>query len=443
MRQSLGDAGFEKPTDPQRAAFEPIRAGRDVVIQARTGTGKTAAVAVPLLDGLPMPAAEPLFLALAPTRELALQFAGEFQRLGARSGARVAVVYGGVPVEPQLAAIRAGAHGIVATPGRIIDLMDRDPRIASRLRILILDEVDEMLSMGFERDVEAIVQRFPGRYQGIFLCATLPAPILRLADRFLREPAVLSLSDDAISPGEIRHFFFMIDPTNRLGDLVRIMETERPETSFVFCNTRDDAQVAASYLEREGFDVALLSGELSQPERERVMARVREGQVAHLVATDVAARGIDVLHLTHVIHYQFPQSLEQYVHRSGRVGRLGQPGTAISLIGPQDLGSLYFLRLTFGIRPLERSLPSEGEIKREHEAECVRVLVERHGGSRPDALLASILRRLRTRSDGDAVLAAMLGEMLRDVDPRARARESEREKRKAAAAAAARAEAGA
>lgn len=437
LRESIRDAGFEVPTEVQRAAFEPIRAGRDTVIQARTGTGKTAAVVFPLIDSFGPPSPEPALLVLTPTRELALQFAAEVDRLGAKSGIRVAAVYGGVSIEPQIAAVRAGLHGIVGTPGRVMDLFDRLPRVTSGLRLIVLDEVDEMLSMGFERDVEAIIQRFPGRYQGIFLSATLPPPILRLAERFLRDPALVCLSEGAISPAEIRHVFFMIDPAQRLRDLLRIIEAERPRTSFIFCNTREDAQAAAAFLARNGLSAQLLSGELSQPERERVMAAVRAGDVAHLVATDVAARGIDVLHLTHVIHYQFPNSLDLYIHRAGRVGRLGQEGVSISLIGPQDVGNLYYLRLTYGIRPLERSLPTEQEIRREREAEFARVLLERYGDRRPRPEFVSLLGRLRTRVEGDSVVAAILEEHLASIDPRAAAEASETEKRRADAAAAA------
>jgi ATP-dependent RNA helicase DeaD len=341
-----------------------------------------------------------------------MQVAGELGRIGGKGGLRTVLVYGGVGVEPQLGALRDGVHGIVGTPGRVLDVFDRMPKCTSALRVLVLDEADQLLSMGFEQDIEAIVQRFPGRYQGIFVSATLPPDIIRLAERFLRDPALISLVEEGITPSEIRHLMFLIDPTNRLRDLVRILEAERPESSFIFCNTRDDAQILAGNLRERGFPVELLSGELTQKERDRVMTAVREGRVAHLVATDLAARGLDVLHLTHVIHFQFPQSPEGYVHRSGRVGRIGQPGTSIALVGPQDVAALYMLRLTYGIRPLERRLPSDEEIARESESELVRGLIERHGGRPADPQSLALLRRLRTHVQGDAVLAAILREHL-------------------------------
>ena len=406
--ESLHEAGFHVPLPVQRACFEPLRAGRDALVQAATGTGKTLAYGLPLIDGLPPTSQGPVFLILAPTRELAAQVAGELGRIGGKGGLKVALLYGGISVEPQMETLRRGVHGIVGTPGRVLDIFDRMPKMLKTLRILVLDEADQLLSMGFEPDIEAVVQRFPGRYQGVFVSATLPPDILRLAERFLHDPALIALAEDGITPSEIRHEMFLIDSANRLRDLVRILEAERPESSFIFCNTRDDAQILTGNLRERGFAVDLLSGELNQHERDRVMAAVRDGKVQHLVATDLAARGLDVMHLTHVIHYQFPQSSELYVHRSGRVGRVGQTGTAISLIGPQDVATLYMLRLTYGIRPLERRLPSDAEIAREREVDLVRGLLERHGGLDPDPVAVALLRRLTTHVDGEKVLAAIL-----------------------------------
>jgi ATP-dependent RNA helicase DeaD len=286
--------------------------------------------------------------------------------------------------------------------------------------------------MGVEPDIEAVVQRFPGRYQGIFVSATLPPDIMRLAERFLRDPALISLSEDGQTPAEIRHQMFLIDPANRLRDLVRILEAERPESSFIFCNTRDDAQILSGNLRERGYAVDLLSGELTQHERDRVMNEVREGRVQHLVATDLAARGLDVLHLTHVIHYQFPQTPESYVHRSGRVGRVGQTGTAISLVGPQDVATLYMLRLTYGIRPLERHLPSDAEVAREREAELVRGLLARFAAAPVDPQALSLLRRLGTHVDGERVLAGVLHAHLAPEELRDEARHADAERRRAA-----------
>jgi ATP-dependent RNA helicase DeaD len=431
-REALRDAGFETPLPVQWACFDPLRAGRDALIQAATGTGKTLAYALPMIDGLAAAPQGPTFLVLAPTRELANQVAGELERFGGKGGLKVALLYGGVSIEPQLAALRDGVHGIVGTPGRVLDIFDRVPKVLRALRVLVLDEADQLLSMGFEPDIEAVVQRFPGRYQGIFVSATLPPDIMRLAERFLRDPALISLSEDGQTPSEIRHQMFLIDPANRLRDLVRILEAERPESSFIFCNTRDDAQILSGNLRERGYAVDLLSGELSQHERDRVMNEVREGRVQHLVATDLAARGLDVLHLTHVIHYQFPQTPESYVHRSGRVGRVGQTGTAISLVGPQDVATLYMLRLTYGIRPLERHLPSDAEVAREREAELVRGLLARFAAAPVDPQALSLLRRLGTHVDGERVLAGVLHAHLEPEVLRDEARRADAERRRAA-----------
>lgn len=432
LRAALDDLGFAAPLPVQLAAFPPLRAGRDALIQAPTGTGKTVAFGLPILDALSLSPEGPAFLVLAPTRELAAQVHGELTRLGTRGGVRVSLLYGGVSIEPQLAALRDGAHGIVGTPGRVLDVFDREPAFTRGLRVLVLDEADQLLSMGFERDIEAIVQRFPGRYQGIFVSATLPPEILRLSERYLREPALVSLAEMGKTPAEIRHEMFFIDPGNRLRDLVRILEAERPESSFIFCNTRDDAQLLAGHLRERGFAVDLLSGELTQGERDRVMAEVREGRVAHLVATDLAARGLDVLHLTHVIHYQFPASPEQYVHRSGRVGRIGQAGTSIALVGPQDVATLYYLRLIYGLRPLERHLPSDADLEREREAELVRGLLAHYAARPASPKMLGLLRRLRSHVHGEQVLAAILAEHLGEDALRMEAREAEQARRREA-----------
>ncbi|MBN1771587.1 MAG: DEAD/DEAH box helicase [Deltaproteobacteria bacterium] len=430
LRAAIDEAGFATPLPVQLAAFPPVRAGRDALIQAPTGTGKTIAFGLPILDALSPSPDGPSFLVLAPTRELAMQVHGELVRLGAKNGVKVALVHGGVSIEPQLAALRGGALGIVGTPGRVLDVFDRVPAFTRGLRVLVLDEADQLLSMGFERDIEAIVQRFPGRYQGIFVSATLPREILRLAERYLREPALVSLADEGgKTPAEIRHEMFFIDPGNRLRDLLRILEAERPENSFIFCNTRDDAQLLAGHLRERGFAVDLLSGELTQSERDRVMNEVREGRVAHLVATDLAARGLDVLHLTHVIHYQFPNSPEQYVHRSGRVGRVGQTGTSIALVGPQDVATLYYLRLIYDLRPIERHLPSDTELARERETELVRGLLAHYGGRPVSPKTLGLLRRLRSHVQGERVLAAILAEHVGEDELRTEARRAEQAER--------------
>ncbi|HQP34252.1 MAG TPA: DEAD/DEAH box helicase, partial [Polyangiaceae bacterium] len=358
VKQSLADMGYTHPTPVQHAIFDPAVRGSDLVVQARTGTGKTAAFGLPLIDQMikrSLAAAQALIL--APTRELALQVSRELTRIGERRGVKNAAVYGGAPMQRQIDAIRDGAHVVVGTPGRVLDHLKRGTLDARNIRVLVLDESDEMLSMGFERELSAILEFLPAERQTLLFSATLPPDIVRIARDRLREPQFITLSGDHIGALDVTHFVYFVRE-DKIGTFLRILETENPESAVVFCNTREETERVAQALQRAGFDSDWLNGDLPQSDREKVMAATREGRLRYLVATDVAARGIDISHLTHVINYDFPDTAEQYVHRTGRTGRMGRTGTAINLILPQDIGALYMLRLTYKIKPFEKQLPT-------------------------------------------------------------------------------------
>jgi ATP-dependent RNA helicase DeaD len=411
VRETLAEIGYTHPTPVQIAVWEPATRGKDAVVQARTGTGKTAAFGLPIVDHIvrrSMPQVQTLVL--TPTRELALQVGAEIERLGKKKNVRVAAIYGGAPMQRQIDQIADGAQVIVGTPGRVLDHLRRGTLNPKHVRLLVLDESDEMLSMGFEREVTAILDTLPKDRQTLLFSATVPPDIERMAKK-LRAPEYITLSGDHIGALEIEHFVYMV-ASDKLGALVRMLEVENPENAVIFCNTKDETERVAQALSRQGFDADWLNGDLPQSDREKVMTATRSGRLRFLVATDVAARGIDISHLTHVINHDFPQDAESYVHRTGRTGRAGRTGTAISLIMPQDVGGLYLLRLTYKIRPIEKQIPSEGELKTRAEADLVTMLAEAFASrpAHPDDL--ALARRLLTHEQGDVILAGLLRDHL-------------------------------
>ncbi len=412
LRETLAAIGYTHPTPVQIAVWEPATRGRDAVVQARTGTGKTAAFGLPIVDHIvkrSLPNVQ--VLALCPTRELALQVSNEIERLGVKKGVKVAAIYGGAPMQRQIDAIAAGAQVVVGTPGRTLDHLRRGTLDPKHVKLVVLDESDEMLSMGFERELTAILETLPAERQTLLFSATLPPDIERIAKNKLRSPDLLTLSGDHIGALSIQHFVYMV-AGDKLGALVRVLEVEDPESAVIFCNTKDETQNVAQGLNRKGFDADWLNGDLPQGDREKVMAATREGRLRYLVATDVAARGIDISHLTHVINNDFPMDAESYVHRTGRTGRAGRTGTAISLVTPRDIGGLYLLRLTYKIRPIEKQIPTEGELKTRAEADLVGMLAEAFTakGAHPDDL--ALARRLLTHDQCDRILAGLLRDHL-------------------------------
>jgi ATP-dependent RNA helicase DeaD len=413
VRRAVDAMGYRHPTPVQRAVFEAAADGKSLVVQARTGTGKTAAFAMPIVDRLVRPSVAAVqALVLCPTRELALQVARETELIAQFRGVKVTAIYGGASMTKQVEAIEGGAQVVVGTPGRVLDHLRQQTLDPSSIRILVLDEADEMLSMGFARELHAILEMLPKHRQGLFFSATLPPDIERLAQSHLRDPEMIALSSDQVGALEISHFVYVLREGDKIGHLVRILEVEDPESAIIFCNTRDETQRVAEALSARGFDAGWLNGDLPQPDRERVMAATRQGKLRFLVATDVAARGIDISHLTHVVNHDFPETAEQYVHRTGRTGRAGRTGTAIAIVGPKDIGNLYLLRLTYKIRPIEKQLPSAGEMKTRAELDLVQLFADAYAGrgDHPDDL--ALARRLLTHNDAEHIVAGLVRDHL-------------------------------
>jgi ATP-dependent RNA helicase DeaD len=408
VRSAVDDMGYVHPTPVQRAVFESAARGKDLVAQARTGTGKTAAFGLPLVDRLVRRKIKAVqALVLCPTRELALQVTRELSALGKNTGLQVLPIYGGAPMPRQIEGLKEGAQIIVGTPGRVLDHLRRKTLDPARARVFILDECDEMLSMGFLPQILEIWNQLPKDLQVLLFSATVPRPVLRIADSRLREPEFITLSGDQVGALEIEHYVYL-SQGDKIQELLRILKAEAPESAIIFCNTRDDTQRVANELKRSGYNADWLNADLSQKEREAVMAATREGRLPFLVCTDVAARGIDISHLTHVINFDFPEATEQYVHRTGRTGRAGRMGTAISLVSPASIGNLYYLRLEYKIHPIERQLPSDRELRTRAETDTVRDLATRFPNARDSERL--LVRRLLTHDRGEAIIAGLLRE---------------------------------
>ncbi len=406
--KAVTDMGFVEPMDVQRATIPLAREGRDILVQSRTGSGKTAAFAIPFADWIADPKEGfPQALVLLPTRELALQVAAETARICANTGLAVLPVYGGSPMGRQIEQLRAGAQVICGTPGRILDHIRRGTLQLDRIKCAVLDECDEMLSMGFQEDIENILSETPATRQTLLFSATIPEGIQRLSRRFMHNPETLKLSADFVGVHEIRHTYYSIPGGQREAELLRVLAFEEPERAVIFCNTREETGRVAEFLRKQGMVAEPISSDLSQSEREEVMQRMRAGSIRFLVATDVAARGIDIENLPCVINYTFPESPEIYIHRTGRTGRAGRNGHAISLIGPTEVGSFYYLKLLYKIKPEERTLPSEAEVRSHREGERLVHLRALLVGD-PGPEWHSLARRLMIAIDAERLIGSLL-----------------------------------
>jgi ATP-dependent RNA helicase DeaD len=338
---ALADVGYESPSPIQGQTIPVLLSGKDMLGQAQTGTGKTAAFALPALTKIDLARHEPQVLVLVPTRELALQVSEAFLRYAAHlKGFHVLPIYGGQSYQPQLNALRRGVHVVVGTPGRVIDHMNRGTLKLSGLTLLVLDEADEMLRMGFIDAVESILEQTPPQRQVALFSATIPAPIRRIAAKHLRTPVEVTIKSKTSTATNIRQRYWMVSGMHKLDALTRILEAETFDGMLVFTRTKQATVELAEKLEARGFAAAPLNGDIAQPLRERTVARLKAGQIDILVATDVAARGLDVERISHVVNYDVPYDTESYVHRIGRTGRAGRTGEAILFIAPRERNML-------------------------------------------------------------------------------------------------------
>ena len=367
LLQTLDDLGYEEPTPIQREAIPPLLAGRDLMGQAATGTGKTAAFALPVLQRLgEHRGTAPTALVLTPTRELAMQVSEALHKYGRRLGARVVPIYGGQPIGRQLKTLQRGVDVVVATPGRALDHLARGTLVLRDLEVVVLDEADEMLDMGFADDIEAILGETPAKRQTVLFSATMPARINGLVRTHLKDPVRIAIewaSEEAQRAPLVRQSAYVVARASKPAALGRILDVEAPEAAIVFCRTRNDVDQLTETLTGRGYRAEALHGGMTQEQRDKVMGRLRKGTADLLVATDVAARGLDIDQLTHVFNYEVPSAPESYVHRIGRVGRAGREGAAITLAEPREHRMLKTIERVTKQRITVEKLPTVADLR--------------------------------------------------------------------------------
>ncbi len=337
LLQTLREVGYETPTPIQAATIPPLLAGRDVVGLAQTGTGKTAAFALPVLDRLDLSQKKPQALVLAPTRELALQVCEAFEHYAAGvPGVKVLPVYGGQGYGVQLSALRRGVHVVVGTPGRVIDHLNKGTLDLSELRFLVLDEADEMLNMGFAEDVDTILAETPPDKNVALFSATMPAQIRRMSKQYLDDPLEITVKSKTTTSADTTQRYLIVSYPQKVEALTRILEVEDFDAMIVFVRTKNETETLAEKLRARGYSAMAINGDLGQAQRERTVGQLKAGKLDILVATDVAARGLDVDRISHVVNFDIPTDTESYVHRIGRTGRAGRKGDAISFVTPRE-----------------------------------------------------------------------------------------------------------
>lgn len=363
LQATVSRAGWKSLMPVQAKAIPYILAERDLMVQSRTGSGKTGAFILPILMRVDPGLARCQALVLVPTRELALQVSREAELLGEETGVRTVVVYGGVGYGSQIDGFRRGAHLVVGTPGRILDHLLKGSLSLDDVSVLVFDEADRMMSMGFYPDMEQIRRFLPRKRSGFMFSATYPASVRRLAGHFLRSPEFLSLSEGAVHVPQTRHAYYVAPSMDKDRVLVRVIEAENPSSAIIFCNTKAKVAYVSQVLQRFGYDADQLTSDLAQRARENVLQRLHKGNLRFLVATDVAARGIDVANLSHVFLYDFPEDQESYIHRAGRTGRAGAAGVAISLVDLMEKTELGRLAKRYSIEMEARETPTEEAIQ--------------------------------------------------------------------------------
>ena len=364
MQAAVRRAGWSELTPVQSRAIPYMLAGRDLMVQARTGSGKTGAFVLPLIEKIDFNKNACQAMVLVPTRELAHQVSEEAKLLAGEAGMRVVAVYGGTAYGPQIDAFKRGAHLVVGTPGRVLDHLLKRNLTLNHLQTLIYDEADRMMSMGFYPDMVRVQEFLPDHpINGYMFSATIPVEVMRLANQFLDHPGFLSLSRDHVYVEDTEHVFYITPGMDKDRGLIRIIEFETPKQAIIFCNTRARVDYVTAVLQRFGYNADKISSDLSQNAREKVIHRFREGKIRFLVATDVAARGIDIPDLSHVIQYEPPDDLEAYIHRAGRTGRAGATGVAITLVTYTEKRQLTRIAAHYELEFEERPLPSDEDVQ--------------------------------------------------------------------------------
>ncbi|MGV9672502.1 MULTISPECIES: DEAD/DEAH box helicase [unclassified Gordonia (in: high G+C Gram-positive bacteria)] len=415
VRSAIAEVGYETPSPIQAATIPPLMSGRDVVGLAQTGTGKTAAFAIPILSRIDPALRRPQALVLAPTRELALQVAEAFGKYSAHMpDVRVLPIYGGQSYGVQLAGLKRGAQVIVGTPGRVIDHLDKGTLDISQLEYLVLDEADEMLTMGFAEDVERILAETPDDKQVALFSATMPSAIRRLAQRYLHDPQEITVKAKTATAQNITQRYLQVSHQRKLDALTRFLEVESFDAMIVFVRTKSGTEELAEKLRARGFSAVAINGDMVQAQRERTINQLKDGTIDILVATDVAARGLDVERISHVVNYDIPHDTESYVHRIGRTGRAGRSGNALLFVSPRERHLLRAIERATRQPLTEIGLPSVEDVNAQRVARFADSITENLGSDNLDMFRKLVEDYARDKDVAMADIAAALALETRD-----------------------------
>ena len=405
LLKSIAKKGYEHPTPIQQQAIPPALAGKDIMGQAQTGTGKTAAFGIPIINTIEAGAGLQA-LVVCPTRELAVQVSQEIDELGEGLKIHSIPIYGGQDISLQLRGLEHNPEIVVGTPGRLIDHFWRGSIRPGSLHYVVLDEADEMLDMGFMPDVDKIMSFCPQQRKTFLFSATLDEEVQKIAKRYMHQPEIIRVEAETLTVDLTDQYYCQVNPKKKIETFCRVVDVDRPEVSLVFCRTKRGADQLCRVLNSRGYAADSLHGDMSQRERDQVMHRFRSGRVSILVATDLAARGLDVEQVTHVFNYDIPDDPDSYVHRIGRTGRAGRSGIAITLVEPTQIRQLRTIERHIGQKIKQRTLPSHGDaINRRHDTLTDRVEKAVGGDS---SLYEKMAAELLERHDGQVVLAAAL-----------------------------------
>ncbi|MBP2029674.1 ATP-dependent RNA helicase DeaD [Methanohalophilus levihalophilus] len=363
VERAVEDLGFEEPTPIQAQSIPFILEGRDVIGQAQTGTGKTAAFGIPALEMIDPDVKKVQVIVLCPTRELANQVAEELNKLAKYQKTKILPIYGGQPIERQIKALRRGVQIVIGTPGRVMDHIERKTLRLNAVEMVVLDEADEMLDMGFREDIEDILNEVPEERQTILFSATMPKPILRLTKRYQNNPQMIKTVHKKLTVPLVEQYYFEVKRHVKPEVLCRLIDIYNVKSSLVFCNTKKQVDTLAETLRSRGYLVDALHGDLKQKQRDKVMASFRKGDIETLIATDVAARGIDVENIEVVFNYDIPQDEESYVHRIGRTGRAGREGTAFTFAAGKDIRKIKSIQKHTGAKIIRKKVPSQSDVE--------------------------------------------------------------------------------
>ncbi|MFH1832188.1 MAG: DEAD/DEAH box helicase [bacterium] len=409
--RALEDLGFQHAFPIQAQAIPSVLEGRDIIGLAHTGTGKTAAFAIPAIQMVDANSRDPQVIVMCPTRELAVQVCGEAEKLTKyKTAVKAGAIYGGASIEQQISMLRRGVQIVVGTPGRLLDHLSRKTLKLDNIKMVVLDEADEMLNMGFREDIEKILQYIPGKHQTLLFSATMSPDILRLTKNYQDNPKMIQVASKSTAQQNIEQIYFEVGPSMKVDLLARLVDLHAPKRSIVFCNTKRRVDEVIDQLQGAGYPVDAIHGDISQMKRNKVIARFRKGDVTILVATDVAARGLDIQDVEAVFNYDIPRETESYVHRIGRTGRAGKTGRAFSFVTRSEHGRFEMIKRYVKMDIYEERIPSRKELedlKLNKFLSTIKEVIEKNDLSKNKDIIA----RLTAQSIDPVVIAAALLEM--------------------------------